>query len=389
MTATRNTILAIGLTLLTLAAGNSTALADGYGGGCEASCEAGCGGGGCPGGGGSFQGFCAQDFCHDPGCRYADNPGCFEPDPLLGRFAPLFCDLSQRCAACTWRLDASAIYLHRENPSSVTLLSDPTNGAVFVNSADMEFPYRVGPRLAFVVTDCAGFGLELNYFSVDGWSASRDFANSDFPNGFASLNVDSIVNNYPVTDAHVDFASMLHSSEINIRQRLFGQLDFVTGFRWVEMFDRYEASGTSFITGNTLSQRIETRNHIFGWQTGLDGRLFPSDGPFQLGAFIKAGGALNNATSSISLSDPGALGDLSASDVQCHVAFIGEAGLNGYVQIDKHVSCSFGYQVMYLNNVAQPVNQIAQSDLIAGATQINVGSGVFYHGGNLGVELSW
>ena len=71
------------------------------------------------------------------------------------------------------------------------------------------------------------------------------------------------------------------------------------------------------------------------------------------------------------------------------MAFIGEAGLNGYVQIDKHVSCSFGYQVMYLNNVAQPVNQIAQSDLIAAEHKSMSSSGVFYHGGNLGIELSW
>ena len=287
MTAKRNTILAIGLTLLALAAGSSKAFADGFDAASEAA------------GGGSLQGFCAQDFSQDPSCQCADNPGCCEVDPQLGRFAPVFCDLSQRCAACTWRFDASAIYLHRANPSNVPLLYDPLNGASLLNASDIEYPYRAGPRLAFVVTDCAGLGLELNYFGVDGWSASRDFANADFPSGFASLNVDSIVNNYPVSDAHVDLASTLHSSEINIRQRLIGQLDFLTGFRWVDMFDRYEASGTSVITGNTLSQRIDTRNHIFAWQSGLDGRLFPSDGPFQLCAIVKAGGALNNATSSI------------------------------------------------------------------------------------------
>jgi hypothetical protein len=385
MTATRNTLLALGLTLLALAANGSNALAEGCGTGCEATCEAGCQG--CDGGG--SQGFSGQGFCHDPCCRYADNPECFEADPVLGRFAPLFRDLRERCDSCTWRFDASAIYLHRAEPSSINLLSDPTSGAVLLNANQMEFPYRVGPRFDFVVTDCAGLGLELNYFSVDGWSVSRDFATADFPSGFANLNFDSGINPYPLSDAHVDFASMLHSSEINIRQRLFGQLDFLTGFRWVDMFDRYEASGTSFITGNTMSQRIETRNHIFGWQIGLDGRLFPSDGPFQLGAFVKAGGALNNATSSASLSDPGNLGDLSATDHVCHVAFVGEAGLTGYFQIDKHISCSAGYQVMYINNVAQPVDQIAQTDLMGGTTLINVGNGIFYHGGNLGIEVSW
>ena len=139
MTATHKTLLVLGLTVLAMAASNPSALADG----CEATCEAGCG-----------------------------NPGYCEVDPRLGQFGQDFCDLSRRCAACAWRFDASVIYLHRANPSSVTLLSDATSGAVFLNSADLDFPYRVGPRLDFVVTDCAGLGLELNYFSVDGWSTS-------------------------------------------------------------------------------------------------------------------------------------------------------------------------------------------------------------------------
>jgi hypothetical protein len=346
----------------------------------------GCSGPGCDAG----QGYCAPDFTHEPGCGCAGNQGCsFEQDPLLGRFAPLFCDLSRRCAACEWKLDASAIYLHRAAPSNVTLLTDPIGGTTLLNASDMDFPYRVGPRIDFVVTDCAGLGLELNYFSVDGWSVTRDFDNS-----LASLNVDSIISGYPIANAHVVVESMLHSSEINLRQRLFGQLDFLTGFRWVDMFDRYQASGTSFITGSPIGEKIETRNHLFAWQVGLDGRLFSNDGPFQLGAYVKAGGALNNATSSVQLldtsTDPNlSLGTLSASDVQCHVAFVGEAGLTGYVKIDKHVACSFGYEVMYVNNVAQPVDQIAQTNLLGGATLINVGNGVFYHGGNLGIELSW
>jgi hypothetical protein len=342
----------------------------------------GCGGPGCEGG----QGYCAPDS----GCGCGNNQGCnFEQDPLLGRFAPLFCDLSRRCAACEWRVDASAIYMHRAAPSSVTLLTDPVGATTILNASDMDMGYRVGPRIDFVVTDCAGLGFELNYFSVDGWSATRDFNTT-----LATLNVDSIINGYPLADPHVVVESTLRSSEINLRQRLFGQLDFLTGFRWVDMFDRYQASGTSVITGSPIGEKIETRNHIFAWQIGLDGRLFPKDGPFQLGSYVKAGGALNNATSSVNLldtsTDPNlSLGTLSASDVQCHVAFVGEAGLNGYVQIDKHIACSFGYEVMYVNNVAQPVDQIAQTNLIGGATLINVGNGVFYHGGNVGIEVSW
>jgi hypothetical protein len=228
----------------------------------------------------------------------------------------------------------------------------------------------------------------LNYFGVDGWSTSRDFANADFPNGLASLAIDSIITE-PVTDAHVEISSMLHSSEINLRQNLFGSVDVLTGFRWIDMIDRYGATGTSAVTGNPLAESIVARNHIFGWQLGLDSRIGPSDGCWAIGTYIKGGGALNNATTNVSLSDPGNLGDLSTSDVLCHIAGFGEAGLTGYIQIDKHVSISIGYQVMYINNVAQPLNQIATTDLTAGTTQVDVGSGIFYHGGNLGIDLCW
>ncbi len=382
MKATRNTFLAIGLTLLASAANSSTALADGCGADCGASCGAdvqGCGG---------FMGFSPEGFCHDPCCRYADNPGCLEADPMLGRCAPFFCDLSQRCAACTWRFDASALYLHRAEPSEIALITDPVFGGNFLNGNDLEMPFRVGERFQFVVTDCAGLGLEVNYFGIDSWAASRDFANSDFPNGLANLSVDSIIT-VPVTDAHAEVASMLHSGEINLRLNLLSGIDGLTGFRWIDMFDRYAGSGTSAVTGNNVAAATVTRNHIFGWQTGLDGRIGPADGCWAVGAFIKGGGALNNATTTSTLSDPGNLGDLSTSGVQCHIAGFGEAGLTGYVQIDKHVSCSFGYQVMYIDNVAQPMNQIAQTDLTAGTTQVNVGSGIFYHGANLGIDMCW
>ena len=44
-------------------------------------------------------------------------------------------------------------------------------------------------------------------------------------------------------------------------------------------------------------------------------------------------------------------------------AFFGETGIVGYFQITKHLSASGGYQVMFVNSVAQPVNQLADTNL--------------------------
>ena len=52
-----------------------------------------------------------------------------------------------------------------------------------------------------------------------------------------------------------------------------------------------------------------------------------------------------------------------ASTTTTKAAFFGETGLVGYFQITKHLSASGGYQVMFVNNVAQPVNQLAGMNL--------------------------
>lgn len=334
-----------------------------------------------------FPGFQPQDFCHDNNCCYADNPGYVEADPIFSIFGPEFSDLCDRCAGCTWRVDATAVYLHRAAPTSVPLLTDPTTGNSLLTGNTMEFFPKVGPRIDFVVTDCEGLGLELNYFAVDGWSVTRRFNNAQLPSGVALLPVDSLISE-PLLDGYFDLTSVLHSSEINLRKRLIGNIDFLTGFRWIDMNDRYFVTGTSGVTDKLASESIVTWNHLFGWQTGLDGRLGPDDGSWSIGGYFKVGGAINNANSSAEFSDPGNVAGAASANL-CRVSYFGEAGLNGAIQVDKHVSVTFGYEVMYINNVAQPLNQIGQTDLIAGTTQTNLDSGILYHGANLGLDVCW
>jgi hypothetical protein len=359
MTTARNTVATFGLVVLALLVSHSSAMGDG----CQANCDATC---------------CADDQGNDG--------KWFE-----GLFTRICCqqeyrDLCERWAGCTLKVDASALFLHRANPSSVVLLTAPFDGSTLLNASDLEFPYRVGSRLSLVTTDCAGLGLELNYFSIDGWSA-RSAGGESLP--FGTLTVDEFVH-YPFDHSHFELSSMLYSSEINLRRQLFGGLDALCGFRWIDMLDRYSVQGFSIQSGNVpMGELIETRNHIFGGQIGLDGGLGPDDGKWRIGTFIKAGVGLNNANATTSLYDPGRLGELAAAATQCHGAFFGEAGLTGYFQISKHVAASIGYQVMYINNIAEPANQLAQTDLVAGTSQVNLDSGIFYHGANLGIDVNW
>lgn len=396
MTAMRNTILALGLTLLTLAAGLARAADANLGGAADIQANATAsnqeaGAACCQEGSGAVMGLSPNDFCHDPGCRYSGQPGCLEADPIFSEFAPQFQDLCERCAGCCWRFDASALYMHRPDPTPTTLLTDNGTGATLLNAVNMDFPWKVGPRFAFIVTDCEGLGLELNYFNIDGWSSTRNFTSADFSAGVANLIVDGAGNQEQVTNANSDITSMLESSEINLRQHLFGNnnLDGLIGFRWIDMNDLYTAQGASnTVTGSTVMESIRTHNHLFGLQSGLDGTIFSRGEYFQLRGYIKGGCMLDNANAATSLSG-GALGSLAASDSLCHISCFGEAGLTGYIEIDKHVSISFGYQAMYISNAAQPVNQMSQTNLVAGTTLIDLGSSLAYQGVNLGMEVAW
>ncbi len=252
MTATRNTILAFGLMLLALAAGKSalgaSSPSDGCGGsscdatcgagsnstghsGCNAGCEAGCEAAGTTG---NFAG------CPGPAAN-STKKWSMDDEPWFKAGAGCFQDLREICEGCTWKADASVLYLHRSTPGSRTLLTDPSGAGLF-DATQLEFPYEAGPRISLTALDCEGWGFEANYFGIDGWSTTTDIPHGSLPSGRAFLVVDS-VNKIPLSDAHFESIARLYSTELNFRKPLFGNFSFLAGFRWLEMTDNYLAEG--------------------------------------------------------------------------------------------------------------------------------------------------
>jgi hypothetical protein len=236
--------------------------------------------------------------------------------------------------------------------------------------------------------DCEGWGFEVNYFGVDGWSAVQNIPNISLPSGSANLAVDS-VEQLNLTTAHFESIARLYSTEVNFRKPLFGDISFLAGFRWVEATDRYFASGTSSTTLNTSSETILTHNHMYGFQLGADGILAKQANCWKITGFVKDGIFLNNADQGTTLSDPGGLGVQAANNTNNVAAFFGEAGLAGFVQLTKHLSASAGYQVIFINNVAQPVNQLAGMNLANSSAVVDTSAGLFYHGATVGMEVTW
>ncbi len=382
MTASRNTILAFGLMLLALTAGKSTLGAESPPVGCGgSSCEATCGA--------SCNSAC--NVAPDAGC---DATGfswsnCVENEPWFRAGEQRFQDLCETCGGCTWKADASVLLLHRSTPGTRTVLYDPTTGADLYDASRLEFPYAAGPRVSLTALDCEGWGFELNYFGVDGWSATTDIPNVSLPSGKAYLVLDSVTE-VPVTSAHFESIARLYSTESNFRKPLFGNISFLAGFRWLELTDQYLARGVSAVTKNTLSETILTHNHLYGLQVGADGIVAQQADRWRINGFVKGGIFLNSADQATSLSDPAdGISFAVNTNNQDSAAFFGETGIVGYLQITKHLSASGGYQVMFANNVAQPVNQLAGTNLVKGTATVDVSSGLFYQGATAGLEVTW
>ena len=392
MTASRNTILAFGLMLLALTAGTSargaTCLACS---GTSSDASGGTGGQTSSGTAANSTGDCGCNagcaLCGAAGDPDRGATPCWEREPLFQACEAYLRDFHEVCAGCTRKAEASVLYMHRATPGTAPVLLDTTSTNVVFGASNMEFPYAAGPRVSFTVLDCEGWGLEGNYFGIDGWSTSTDFLTGALPNGAGNLVVDS-TSTITLSNAHFESIARIYSAELNLRKPLFGNLSCLAGFRWLQLMDQYVGGGTSYgVTATTVSEKILTHNNLYGSQIGVDGTVFPIGEHCRINGFIKAGAFLNSADQATSFSE----GQTSSAVNNSHqgIAFFGETGLIGYAQLTKHLAASGGYQVMFVNNVAQPVNQLGGMTLATSTANVDTSSGLFYHGASAGLELTW
>ena len=381
MSAGRNTLLVVAFQLFTflfIAAAWGASSPDICGASYDATCEATCAPA-CTGPSKPAAPSKQADCCDFPDLRNLGSGPC---DWECGELADIF-------RGYTWRADASALILHRASPGTRIVLSQPTTGADLFDASRLGFPFAAGPRASLIGLDCQGWGFEVNYFGIDGWSTTRDLPNLGLQTATGNLAIDGIEAPRSLTTAHFESIARLYSSESNFRCPLFGDISFLAGFRWVELTDRYFASGASATTRNTVSEVIWTHNDMYGFQLGADGTIAKQADCWKINGFVKAGAFLNNAYEGASLSDVGGLGVQSANGSNDVGSFFGEAGITGTLQITKHLSANAGYQVMFIDNVAQPVNQISGLNLANSTAVVDTSAGLFYHGASVGLELDW
>jgi len=293
------------------------------------------------------------------------------------------CDLDCRTDCCPlWTVAADAIFLRR-SAQAQTLLTDLA-GAELLNATDLTFVDRMGVRFeAIRHLQQSDLDIDVVYFGVDGWDSRA------FNGGLAVLQADRFGGPL-VSTAAFTYKSQLHSTEINLCQRVTPWLTPLAGFRWVEEHDLYEVTGATFATPYTYTSNAD--NHLYGFQMGAKILFFERpEGRLRVDGLVKGGIYANAADDSVVFNNAGGpFGVLTASDKRDHAAFVGDIGLNLAYRLSESVALRAGYQLLFLQGVALAPNQIPTTDLIGGGPSFtNPFCGVFYHGVQMGLEVTW
>ncbi len=284
-----------------------------------------------------------------------------------------------------WAVTAETLILDRSASGGQRLLTDPIPNAELFNASDLRFPMAAGPRLSLRRQGVLDGELEVVYFGIDGFQSTASFPNSALPSTVAGLSIDDAIVT-PVDSALFQYDSRLYNFELNYRKQVRERLTLLAGFRWVELEDRYVATGIEDANMSLFTDAVRGHNHLYGFQIGCDAKLRAPEKLFQIDALAKAGVYGNAVGLTNDYADT--VRSYSASSSSGHVAFVGELGLMASYRLSDHLSARVGYQLLWLDGVAVGPEQISSTDFLSGSAAFKPGT-AFYHGANVGLEFQW
>jgi hypothetical protein len=285
-------------------------------------------------------------------------------------------------AADVWLLD-------RKDATLKQLALNSTDGSSALNTVSPNFRWdQVAPRLTVGRLFC-DWAVEGNILYIDDISAHADARNINFKNA-VFFGVQPAGSNYTNANTmRVDIYDGLHSYEINaVDTRSFFQMLY--GFRYIEFREHLGFQSTADATG-TSNAEIGTYNRMFGAQIGLRmnyiGEL--ADWEFNL----KGGMYQNDQVNSTLIRDNNntVLIRNTRTGGQ-NEAYEAEATLAVNYRISNSLKARFGYQLMYIGEIALAPDQIDENRTAAGNITgfINDAHGdMFLRGFTGGVEYRW
>jgi hypothetical protein len=291
-----------------------------------------------------------------------------------------------------WYGSAEALWLqldHGANGNMPVILDSATN-ATLLGTSDIPYSMEAGPRLILGRRVGEAAAVELLYFGLNDWDASRTLTGDNdlrIPGdlGLATLdffNADSLTASQAATINNVEVNLWRHTGE--------SPLELMAGFRYLNLDEQFQISASDSDTGASR-YRVNTRNDLFGGQIG--GRFRPSldrAGRFGLEAIAKAGVFGNAVGMNQFVSDSDNTFVVRNTNVAAgQTAFVGDVGLAALMRVTDSITARIGYTLIWVEGVARAANQLDFTDTTSSGTRLAYGQGAFLQGVSLGLEFGW
>lgn len=291
-----------------------------------------------------------------------------------------------------WYGSAEALWLQLDHGAdgNMPVILDSTNAATLLGTSDLTYSMEPGTRLVLGRRVGETAAVELLYFGLNDWDASRTVAgNNDLriPGDLALQTLD-FFNADALTASQ---SSTIDNVEVNLWRRNNGSpLELMAGFRYVNFDERFQISATDSDTGASR-YRVNTQNDLFGGQLGGRFRFsLDQQSRFGLEATTKAGVFGNAVGMQQFVSDSNNTFVLRNTDVSAgRAAFVGDVGLAALLRVTDSITARVGYTLIWVEGVARAANQLDFTDTTASGTTLAYGQGAFLQGVSLGLEVGW
>ncbi|MBI2480297.1 MAG: BBP7 family outer membrane beta-barrel protein [Planctomycetia bacterium] len=285
-----------------------------------------------------------------------------------------------------YSIGANFLLLGRNKAQDNPLIGFPANAPTtrLLGAAEMEFNVEAGVDLAFRVKRPSGRSWELRYFGLyDQQGLERrtyDDGDVDPTNDATIVHLGSFYGSY--TDLTTDYSADLHSGELNLWLTPWWRLEPVVGLRWMRQSEELETFVTTDFGEGAL---IEFANNMYGAQAGFRTILWEAPPCFRLEAMLKCGAFMND-TRLDGQTRAGGIVTTTPGTSFTTTSYVGELMISAVYQLTPYFSVRVGYNGLWLDRVGLAADQLDESFLAPGTTDLTT---LIYQGGHLGLECAW
>jgi hypothetical protein len=301
--------------------------------------------------------------------------------PVVGRL----------CRDCpTWAIQVDALMLWQNAIPGRPLYLDSATRATALDANDLQTPVTIDPRYAILyhADDCRS--LEVNYFNLwgfEGQAVAPPVAGGYEMNDLAGLNFTDL------DTAEASSQASIKSLEFNLRRRGWGDVEWLTGFRWMEWNQSLVMSDTySTPTPGSDLIGVGTVNNLYGWQWGGDMMLWNRGDRLRVNGIAKAGVYYNHQAGQVTTYTTDRALPTVIGDADDTVAFVGETGIMASYSLTNWLAVRLGYTFFWLGGVATPADQLDETIVDPSLTpeaKVSPYGSVFLQGVQTGVEARW